>query len=84
MKPTLPITHQEIAARAYKIWERNGCMEGHDTDYWFRAERELQQEQERAEEQDVSIDESVSVLSAAKQGDGPGKRAQASPQASIV
>jgi len=32
-----------IAARAYEIWERNGCIEGSEQENWYQAERELAQ-----------------------------------------
>jgi DUF2934 family protein len=31
----------DIAARAYLIWEREGCPEGKALDHWFEAEAEL-------------------------------------------
>jgi len=30
-----------IAARAYEIWEKNGCVEGSEQENWYQAEREL-------------------------------------------
>ena len=32
---------QEIAARAYKLWEQNGQPEGRDEEFWRLAEQEL-------------------------------------------
>ncbi len=42
----------DIRARAYALWERDGSPEGQDYDYWLRAERELSEEQglDRSEE----------------------------------
>jgi hypothetical protein len=34
-------TSEEIAARAFSIYEREGRGDGRDTDHWLRAEREL-------------------------------------------
>ncbi|HSN15007.1 MAG TPA: DUF2934 domain-containing protein [Anaeromyxobacteraceae bacterium] len=34
-------TAERIAARAYEIWQANGCPEGRDAEYWYQAEREL-------------------------------------------
>src|SRR5205085_10732844 len=34
-------THDEIAAQAYEIYLREGCVEGRDMDHWLRAEAEL-------------------------------------------
>jgi HSP20 family protein len=31
----------DIARRAYQIFEGNGCQHGHDLEDWFKAEREL-------------------------------------------
>jgi hypothetical protein len=37
----------EIAQRAYQIFEREGRMDGRDMDHWLQAERELRLERER-------------------------------------
>ncbi len=37
MKPT----QDEIAKRAYLLWEKGGRQPGHDQEYWFQAEAEL-------------------------------------------
>ena len=34
-------THEEIARRAYELWQRNGCQPGRDVEYWCQAEHEL-------------------------------------------
>ena len=34
-------THDEIAAHAYQIYLREGCVEGHDMEHWLQAETEL-------------------------------------------
>ena len=34
-------THEEIAIRAYEIYEASGRPEGCDGDHWLEAEREL-------------------------------------------
>jgi len=33
--------HQEIAKRAYALWEQEGRPHGRDLEHWGRAEREL-------------------------------------------
>ena len=38
---------EKIAARAYEIWQANGCPDGRDLDHWFQAERELRGTQGR-------------------------------------
>ena len=35
------ISTDEIAKRAYQLWEAEGCPQGRDVDYWLRAEAEL-------------------------------------------
>ena len=37
-------TQEEIAARARKIYEQEGRLEGHSLDHWMRAERELREQ----------------------------------------
>lgn len=32
---------EEIAARAYKIWQQQGCPEGHEDQHWCQAEKEI-------------------------------------------
>ena len=34
-------TREEIGARAYEIWEKDGRPPGQELEYWLRAEREL-------------------------------------------
>ena len=38
----------EIAQRAYQIFEREGRMDGRDMEHWLQAERELRSERERS------------------------------------
>lgn len=33
--------HEDIARRAYELYEERGAGHGHDWEDWFRAEREL-------------------------------------------
>ncbi len=35
--------HDEIARRAYELYEQRAHMDGHDQEDWFHAERELQE-----------------------------------------
>lgn len=44
---TKGITHDEIAKRAYAIYEKNGCQSGHDRENWLAAEAELKAEAAR-------------------------------------
>lgn len=32
---------QEIRERAYRLWETEGCPDGREQEYWYRAEAEL-------------------------------------------
>ena len=40
-KPNRSVAQQEIAARAYQLWEASGRRHGEDRAHWFEAEREL-------------------------------------------
>jgi hypothetical protein len=33
--------HDDVAALAYRFWQRRGCPIGSDQEDWFRAEQEL-------------------------------------------
>lgn len=35
-------SRDEITLRACEIWKAHGCQEGHDMEYWLKAEAELQ------------------------------------------
>jgi DUF2934 family protein len=36
-----PLAQEQIASRAYQIWEERGRPEGMDRENWFEAERQL-------------------------------------------
>ena len=40
----LTLSHDEIAARAYLVWERNGRCHGFALDHWLEAETQLMKE----------------------------------------
>jgi hypothetical protein len=40
-KPSRTVTSQEVAARAYQLWEASGRRHGDDRAHWFQAEHEL-------------------------------------------
>jgi len=47
MSPAFEPIHfseEQIARRAYQIWEEEGQIHGRDQEYWFRAIEELTQE----------------------------------------
>ena len=35
------LTHEDIAALAYALWQESGCPEGTHEETWLRAEQEL-------------------------------------------
>jgi len=37
----MTMNHDEIARRAYLIWQRRGCPQGQDHQNWLEAEQEL-------------------------------------------
>jgi hypothetical protein len=41
LHPRPPPTREEIARRAYEIWEQCGCVSGQEREHWLQAEREL-------------------------------------------
>jgi len=34
--------HEQIAARAYQLWEKAGRISGHELEFWLQAEKDLQ------------------------------------------
>lgn len=40
----MSLTNDDIARRAFEIWERNGRPEGRDQEHWDQAEKELRQQ----------------------------------------
>ena len=42
-----PIPDEDIAKRAFELYEARGCQNGHDVEDWLRAEQELEEEQTR-------------------------------------
>ena len=36
--------HHAVAERAYRLYEKRGCVHGHDVEDWLEAERELRGE----------------------------------------
>lgn len=51
---TSSFSNDEIAARAYRLYDLDGRMDGRDMEYWFRAEAELKAEQEQKGRQQES------------------------------
>ena len=44
MDPDTQDTQDRIRQRAYELWELHGRSEGHETEFWHQAERELRVE----------------------------------------
>lgn len=42
-------SYEEIARRAFEIWESEGKPKGLDRDHWLQAETELRQEQMKSQ-----------------------------------
>ena len=40
----MTISYEQIAQRAFEIWDREGRPPGKDKEHWFRAEEELRKE----------------------------------------
>jgi len=55
----------EIRVIAYKIWEEEGRVDGHDGDHWFRAEAIWEREEK---------EKSPPRLSKEPPGSGPGQK----------
>ncbi len=51
---TRNVSQDQIAARAYHIWQRAGCPAGKEQDHWLQAERELQTEKQPQRSNPVS------------------------------
>lgn len=49
----MKIYHEDIAKRAFGIWEREGKPEGCERKHWVDAEEELQKEADRGKRQKI-------------------------------
>lgn len=47
-------SHEDVAQRAYKLWQDAGSPDGRDTEMWFEAEHQLTAEQEKGERKNGS------------------------------
>ena len=43
LRAAIVVTNEQIAAKAWEIWQREGCPENQALDHWLAAERELAQ-----------------------------------------
>ena len=48
VEPVIAVTHEQIAERAYQLWQESGQAEGWDQDHWIEAERQLMDGQSAA------------------------------------
>jgi len=46
-----PVEREEIARRAYSLFQQRGAVDGHDWEDWLIAERQLQEERSRRRSQ---------------------------------
>ena len=44
LTPQITLTHDQIAARAFEVWQRKGRPNGQDAQNWAEAEAELKRE----------------------------------------
>jgi len=54
----MPPKQIEIVRRAYKLWQENGQPDGKDDEFYYQAERELEQE----ELEDISKEPPPTIL----------------------
>ncbi|UVF22324.1 DUF2934 domain-containing protein (plasmid) [Microvirga terrae] len=71
MAPTTNITEGQVRRRAFELWEKRGCPEGYEAEFWHQAERELKGEGSASD-----ISKGVSANAASSRSgsgsDGPG------------
>jgi hypothetical protein len=66
MEPNTNITEDQVRQRAFELWEKRGCPEGYEAEFWLQAERELKGEGNSG---DISSGISANAVSA-KSGSG--------------
>ena len=71
MAPNTHMTEDQVRQRAFELWEKRGCPEGYEAEFWHQAEREL-----KGEANSGGISSGISAnATSAKSGsgsDGPG------------
>jgi len=65
------VTHEEIALRAYRIWEARGCPIASPEEDWLSAEEELRDEQLVRDEVVRARNKQVRSHSSLAEADGP-------------
>ena len=59
------LTEEYIRVRAYEIWERRGCLHGHDIEDWLQAEAEILGKKPTASEEGKEGESELNFASAA-------------------
>jgi hypothetical protein len=59
---TIEPTRENIAPRAYQLYEERGCQHGRDQEDWFRAEREVRQFLEETVGQSQAADSAYAAV----------------------
>jgi hypothetical protein len=62
----MAVTNDQIAQRAFEIWEREGRPQGRDQDHWYQAEAELRKDTVRAAEAPIVPSPAPKVLQPSK------------------
>jgi len=62
----IEIPHQDIAARAYILYQKEGCCDGNHLQHWIQAENDLKEAHKDARA-------SAEVIPAVAQVEGPHK-----------
>ena len=75
---------QEIARRAYELWERGGRIHGLDQQYWFKAERELLGAATAAEDRPIDEGRSAEPVNSPIQSSAPKTPVSAEPPATAT
>jgi hypothetical protein len=64
------VMHEEIARKAYELWEQSGRIPGHDLDNWIEAERIMKA---RSEEEKSSGQKDSNKCGPGRSGGGKNK-----------
>jgi hypothetical protein len=72
----------EIAARAYQIFEREGRLDGKDMEHWLQAERELREERKMARRDVNRLERGTSASRPSRPDEAPRSARQHQPSMS--
>ena len=62
----MTITYEQIAKRAFEIWQKEGEQEGHECENWFRAEAELRSEEIKSQRGGKASSKDTSMMKASR------------------